>query len=142
MTEELSSSYSAAITALRAKRRALGKELSDFLRSARSGDLPTVDEFRVKRVYFERLWNDVVKESGNCISLINPGEDQEGEKAEQINDALEDLLDKKERFNWLEEDIVRKTANASDSKNVSLDVSDGASAEKNYVVYCIREQIG
>ena len=130
MVEELPSSYSAAATALRAKRRTLGKELSEFFRSARSGDLPTIDEFRAKKAYFEELWNNIVKESDKCISLINPGEDQDGKKAEGIKDALEDLLDKKDRLNWLEEDIVRKAVNAIDSKNVGLDVSDGASGEK------------
>ena len=135
MAEELPSSYSVAAIALHAKHRTLGKELSEFLRSARLGNLPTVDEFRAKKVYFEKLWNDVVKESDNCISLINPGEDQDGKKAEGINDALEDLLDRKYRFNWLEEDIVCKAANAIDFKNVGLDVSDGASVEKKYVVY-------
>ena len=61
MPEELSSSYSAAITALRAMRTVLERELSDFLRSARSGDLPTDYEFREKKVYFEGLCDDVVK---------------------------------------------------------------------------------
>ena len=130
MVEELPSSYSAAATALRAKRQTLGRELLEFLRSARSDDLPTIDEFREKKAYFEELWNDVVKESDNCISLINPGEDQDDKKAEGIKDALEDLLDKKERLNWLEEDIMRKTVNPIDSKSVGLNVSDGSLGEK------------
>ena len=75
MTEEMPSSYSAAATALRAKRRALGKELLEFLRSAKPDDLPTIEAFREKKAYFEERWNEVVKANDNCLSLINPGED-------------------------------------------------------------------
>ena len=60
MSEELSTSFAAANTALRAKRRALGRELSDFLRLARSGDLPTNVEFHKKKPILKdcgmRLW--------------------------------------------------------------------------------------
>ena len=69
--DETSTSYSAAITAMRAKRRALSKELTTFLQSTKSDGLPTLNDFYEKNKYFEGLWEDVVKQSANCQSLID-----------------------------------------------------------------------
>ena len=130
MAEEVTTSYSAATTALRAKRRTFGKELLEFLQLARSDGPPTIDEFQVKKAYFEKLWNDVVKESTNCLSLINGGDDPDGKKAEGIKEKLEDLRERKEKLDWLEEEIMRKTADAIDLKDAVASESDGALDEK------------
>ena len=130
MTEEAPSSFSAAATGLRAKRRALGKELLDFLRLTKPDNLPTIEVFQEKRAYFEERWNDVVRANDNCLSLLNTGEEHEAKKAEELRDALEDLRDRKERLNYLEEEIMRKTADSTDLKDAVASESDGALDEK------------
>ena len=86
-------SFQAAASGLRAKRRALNKELADFLRSVKDEGLPTIEVFREKQARFESEWNDVVKANNNCLSLLNTGDEQEIKRVEELNEALDVVRD-------------------------------------------------
>ena len=131
MAEEVPGSFQAAATGLRAKRRALSKELLEFLKVSKPDNLPTIEVFREKQAQFEKQWDDVVKANNNCVSLLNTGEEQDTKKIEELNDALEDLRDRKERLTYLEEEIMRKAAESADLKDAILDESNSASDVKS-----------
>ena len=131
MAEEVPGSFQAAATGLRAKRRALSKELLEFLKVSKPDNLPTIEVFREKQAQFEKQWDDVVKANNNCVSLLNTGEEQDTKKIEEINDALEDVRDRKERLTYLEEEIMSKAAGSTNLKDAVLDESNSALDDKS-----------
>ena len=109
--------FQTAASGLRAKRRALSKGLSEYIRLIKDEGLPTIEAFKVKRNQFENEWNDVVKANDNCLSLLNAEDDQEVKKVEDLNEALDAVRDKKEMPECFERDILRKSAELTNIKN-------------------------
>ena len=66
----LSADYRTAARALRAKRRTLSEELSTYLLAIKKDGLPATDAFNAKKVYFEELWQEFIKQCDNCKSLL------------------------------------------------------------------------
>ena len=93
--DSVPSSFQAAASGLRAKRRALSKGLSEYIQVIKDEGLPTIEEFRAKRNQFEKEWDDVVKANDNCLSLLNSEDDVEVGKVEDLNEALDAVRDKK-----------------------------------------------
>ena len=117
MTDYMPISFQAAATGLRAKRRALNKELAGFLRLVKDEGLPTIEVFKEKQAQFESEWDDVVKANDNCLSLLNTDDEEEIKKVEELNEALDVVRDRKEVFEYLEEKILRKAAESAVAKN-------------------------
>ena len=116
--DSVPSSFQAAASGLRAKRRALSKGLSEYIKAIKNDGLPTIEAFRAKRGQFEREWDDVVKANDNCLSLLNTGDDGEVRKVEDLNEALDAVRDKKELLEFYESEILRKSAELIDRKSV------------------------
>ena len=111
-------SFQAAASGLRAKRRDLSKGLSEYIQAIKEEGLPAIEEFRVKRNQFEKEWDDVVKANNNCLSLLNPEDDVEVGKVEDLNEALDLVRDIKGLLECYESDILRKSADLTGRKNV------------------------
>ena len=54
MIEGAPGSFQAAVTGLRAKHRALSKELFKFLKASKTDNLPTIEVFQEKLAQFEK----------------------------------------------------------------------------------------
>ena len=80
--------------------------------------LPATDVFNVKKAYFEELWQEVMKQCENCKSLLQDGGDAEQQELTRLGDMIEDLLAKKERLGYIEEDIISRDTSTGDVKNV------------------------
>ena len=114
----LTADYLTAARALRVKRRALSEELSTYLLVIKKDSLPATDAFNVKKAYFEELWQEVMKQCENCKSLLQDGGDAEQQELTWVGDTIEDLLAKKERLGYIEEDIISRDTSTGDVKNV------------------------
>ena len=100
--EGVPASFQAAASGLRAKRRALSKGISEYIKSINDGDVPTLESFMTKRDQFESEWNECIKANENCLSLLNPDSDEEKKKVEDLNDALDAVREKKEMLEFYE----------------------------------------
>ena len=96
-------SFQAAASGLRAKRRALSKGISEYIKSFKDDGMPTLELFMVKRGQFESEWNECIKANDNCLSLLNPDSDEEKKKVEDLNDALDAVREKKRNARILRE---------------------------------------
>ena len=101
-----SPAFVTANRALRRQRRAFSKELTEFLSDASTEGI-SKDVFDGKKEYFEELWKEIVLSTEDCISLLDNGEDSEGEILEDLKNNLELLKYKKGRLIWLEEDLEK-----------------------------------
>ena len=100
--EGVPASIQTAASGLRAKRRALSKGISEYIKSINDGDVPTLESFMTKRDQFESEWNECIKANENCLSLLNPDSDEEKKKVEDLNDALDAVREKKEMLEFYE----------------------------------------
>ena len=77
--------FSIANRALRLQRQGVAKELTEFLGDASTKRI-SKELFDEKREYFEKLWNEIVLSTEDCISLLDNGEDSEGEMLEKFKE--------------------------------------------------------
>ena len=83
--ESVPASFHAAAPGLRAKRRALSKNISEYIKSFKEDGLPTLDSFMAKRAQFESEWDECVKANKNCLSLANSDDDDEVKKSRRFD---------------------------------------------------------
>ena len=73
-----SQAFLTANRALRLKRRAFSNEITEFLSDASSDGRISKEAFIEKREYFEKIWEEIVISTEDCISLLDDGDDDEG----------------------------------------------------------------
>ena len=86
----VSEAFATANRALRAKRRAFSKEITESLKDARSEVWWSKEAFIEKKVYFEQCWDEIVTSTSDCINLVNDEEEQ-GEIIEELKEHIEGL---------------------------------------------------
>ena len=76
--------FSTADHALRVQRRALAKELREFLGDASSISGMSKEAFMEKKGYFEGMWKEIVSNTEGGINLLDDDVEEDGHIAEGL----------------------------------------------------------
>ena len=100
-----SESFEAATRALHVKRRSFVREITGFLKDARSEGGLSKERFYEKKEYIERCWGEIVSCTKDCVSMVDNVEDRE-EIVNELNENLESLQLQMETFLGVETQIL------------------------------------